>query len=376
MSKGTMPKGSIRQWTRKLAVSVGLAVSLISPVTLFSAGVLAADEPFKVGFVYVGPIGDHGWSYQHDQGRLAVEKKYGDKVKTTYVENVPEGADAERVIRNLAKDGNKLIFTTSFGFMNPTAKVAKQYPDVVFEHATGYKRSENMGTYISKTYEGRAVAGHVAARMTKTGKIGYIASFPIPEVIRDINAVRLSINKVNPAIELKILWVSTWFDPAKEADAANVMIDQGVDVILQHTDSPAAMKIAEQRGVFAVGQASDMSRFGPKAHLLSVVDSWDHYYVTTTQQVMDGTWQSKDYWGGMAEDDILIPAFNAAIPAEVVAEATAMMDGMKAGTFHPFAGPIKDQAGVLKVKEGEILPQGDLAGMNWYVEGVVGSIPK
>ncbi len=365
-----MLKGSVRHWTRKLAVSFGLAVSL------FSAGTMAADEPFKVGFVYVGPIGDHGWSYQHDQGRLAVEKHFGDKVKTTYVENVPEGADAERVIRNLAKSGHKLIFTTSFGFMNATAKVAKQFPKVVFEHATGYKRSKNMGTYISNTYEGRYVSGYVAARMTKTGKIGYIASFPIPEVIRDINAVRLAMNKVNPDYELKILWVSTWFDPAKEADAANVMIDQGVDVILQHTDSPAAMKIAEQRGVYAVGQASDMSRFGPKAHLLSVVDSWAPYYIKSVQEVMDGTWESKDYWGGMADDDIVIASMNSVIPKDVADEANAIIEGIKSGKIHPFAGPIKNQQGELKVKEGEVLAHDEMAGMNWYVEGIEGNIPK
>lgn len=364
------------QRSKKRALSFGLAVMLSGVSALFSVVTKAADEPLKVGFVYVGPIGDHGWTYQHDQGRLAVEKQFGDKVETTYIENVPEGADAERVIRKLAQDGNKLIFTTSFGFMNPTAKVAKMFPNVVFEHATGYKRSKNMGTYISKTYEGRAVAGYVAAKMTKTGKIGYIASFPIPEVIRDINAVKLAMSKVNPDYELKILWVSSWFDPAKEADAANVMIDQGVDVILQHTDSPAAMKIADKRGVYAVGQASDMSAFGPKAHLLSVVDSWDHYYIKTTQEVMDGTWESKDYWGGMKEDDIQIPGFNPVIPEDVVAEAKAMIQGTIDGTFHAFAGPIKNQKGELMVPEGEVLSDQEIANMNWYVEGIEGSIPK
>lgn len=365
-----MSIGNIKNWAKHLAIGLGLAGAITGSISH------AEESPFKVGFVYVGPIGDHGWSYQHDQGRLAVEKHFGDKVETTFVENVPEGADAERVIHKLAKAGNELIFTTSFGFMNPTAKVAKQFPKVTFEHATGYKRSKNMGTYISNTYEGRAVAGHVAARMTKTGKIGYIASFPIPEVIRDINAVKLAMAKVNPDYELKVLWVSTWFDPAKEADAANVLIDQGVDVILQHTDSPAAMKIAEKRGVWAVGQASDMSAFGPKAHLLSVVDSWDHYYVTTTQQVMDGTWKSKDYWGGMAEDDIQIASFNPAIPEDVVSEAKAIMSGIIDGSYHPFSGPIKNQQGELIVKEGEVLPHSEIATMSWYVEGIEGKIPN
>lgn len=369
-----MLKSAFRRWSRKTSGLLTLTFAMLGSSLLFMGAAHAA--PLKVGFVYVGPIGDHGWTYQHDQGRLAVEKHFGDKVETTYVENVPEGADAERVIRNLAKSGHKLIFTTSFGFMNPTAKVAKMFPNVVFEHATGYKRGKNMGTYISKTYEGRAVAGHVAARMTKTGKIGYIASFPIPEVIRDINAVKLAMQKVNPDYELKILWVSSWFDPPKEADAANVMIDQGVDVILQHTDSPAAMKIADKRGVYAVGQASDMSAFGPKAHLLSVVDSWAAHYIDTTQKVLDGSWKSRNHWGGMKEDEIQIASFNEAIPADIVAEAKAMIKGTIDGSFHAFAGPIYNQKGELKVKAGEVLSHEDIAGMNWYVQGIEGSIPK
>lgn len=358
---------------RKKARVFGLALLTSFGLTSLAH---AVDDPLKVGFVYVGPVGDHGWTYQHDQGRLALEKHFGDKVTSSFIENVPEGADAERVIHNLAKTGHELIFTTSFGFMNPTYKVAKKFPKVTFEHATGYKRSKNMGTYISTTYEGRAVAGYVASKMTKTGKIGYIASFPIPEVIRDINAVKLAMAKVNPDYELKILWLSTWFDPAKEAEAANIMIDQGVDVILQHTDSPAAMKVAEARGVYAVGQASDMSAFGPKAHLLSVVDSWDHYYIKTTQEVIDGTWQSKDYWGGIKENDIQVVSYNKAIPEAVVKEAKHMVEGMRTGTYHAFAGPIKNQAGDLIVKAGEVLPQDQIASMDWYVEGIEGSIPK
>ncbi|AZZ93913.1 BMP family ABC transporter substrate-binding protein [Hahella sp. KA22] len=350
-------------------------IAVFGAVALMASSISNAEEPFKVGFVYVGPIGDHGWSYQHDQGRQALEKHFGDKVKTTYVENVPEGADAERVIRNLAKSGHKVIFTTSFGFMNPTLKVAAQFPDVVFEHATGYKRTKNVSTYISNTYEGRYVSGYVAAKMSKTGKLGYIASFPIPEVIRDINAVRLAMNKVNPDYELKILWVSSWFDPAKEAEAANVMIDQGVDVILQHTDSPAAMQVAEQRGVYAVGQSSDMSRFGPKAHLVSVVDDWSYHYIHTVQSVMDGTWKPRDYWGGMAEDMILLPEFNKAIPADVVKEAETMIADIKSGKLKPFAGPIYNQKGELKAPAGEELSHEEVAGMNWYVQGIKGEIP-
>ncbi len=336
----------------------------------------AAKAQMKVGFVYVGPIGDHGWSYQHDQGRLALEKHFGGKVKTTYVENVAEGADAERVIRQLARTGHDVIFTTSFGFMNPTAKVAKQFPKIVFEHATGYKRSKNLGTYLSVTYEGRYVSGFVAGHMSKTGKVGYIASFPIPEVVRDINAVMLGMQRVNPKAELVVIWVNTWFDPGKERSTAEVMMDQGVDVIIQHTDSPAAMQAAEARGRYAVGQASDMEHFGPKAHLLSVVNDWSNHYIKTVQQVMDGTWASKDYWGGMKDDVIRIPGFNKAIPENVVAEAKKIMAGIKDGSFHPFAGPIRDQSGKVRVPEGKRMTNAELAGMNWYVQGLKGSLPK
>ncbi|WP_373086961.1 BMP family ABC transporter substrate-binding protein [Zhongshania sp.] len=334
-----------------------------------------ADEPFKVAFVYVGPIGDHGWSYQHDQSRVALEEHFGDKVKTTYVENVPEGADAERVIRNLAKSGNKVIFTTSFGFMNPTAKVAKMFPKTVFLHATGYKLGKNLGTYLSRTYEGRYIAGYVASQVTKTNKIGYIASFPIPEVIRDINAVQLALSKYNPEAELKVVWVNTWFDPGKEADAANAMMDQGVDVILQHTDSPAAMQAAERRGKYAVGQASDMSHFGPNAHLMSVIDDWSWYTIHTVQSVMEGNWKSEDFWGGMKEDMILVPSFGPAVPEAVAAHANELITTIKDGSFSPFTGPIKDQSGEITVPAGEVMADKDLAGMNYYVEGVEGSIP-
>lgn len=358
----------------KLKKYAALAVATALPFAPMQAN--AADDPLKVGFVYVGPVGDHGWTYQHDQGRLAVEKAFGDKVKTSYVENVAEGADSERVISQMARSGHDLIFTTSFGFMNPTLKVAKKFPKVVFEHATGYKRSKNMSTYIARTYEGRYVSGYVAANMTKSKKVGYIASFPIPEVIRDINAVKLAMNTIDPDIELKIVWVSTWYDPAKEADAANSLIDQGVDVILQHTDSPAALQAAERRGVYAVGQASDMSHFGPKAHLLSVVDDWAAHYVATTKAVMEGTWEPRDHWGGMDEEMIIIPDFNKSIPKSVIKKAETYISGMKDGSFHPFTGPIYDQAGTLKVKEGEVMAHEDIAGMNWYVKGIEGEIPK
>lgn len=352
----------------------GLAAGVC--VAALSAPAAQAADPLKVGFIYVGPVGDHGWSYQHDQGRLSVEEAYGDKVKTTYVENVAEGADAERVIYNLAKTGHDLIFTTSFGFMNPTLKVSKKFPKVAFEHATGYKMSKNMGTYISTTYEGRYVAGYVASKVTKSNKIGYIASFPIPEVIRDINAVQLALTKYNPEAELKIIWVNSWFDPGKEADAANAMMDQGVDVILQHTDSPAAMQAAERRGAYAVGQASDMSSFGPTAHLMSVVDEWGPHYVNTVKAVMDGTWKPKASVEGMKEGAIVIPEFNKSIPADVVAEAEALIAGIKDGSVYPYTGPIKDKTGTLRVPEGTKMTYEELEKMDWYVEGIASDIPK
>ncbi|BES69430.1 BMP family ABC transporter substrate-binding protein [Marinobacter nanhaiticus D15-8W] len=354
------------RFIKKLAVLAALVI----PMQAF------AEDPLKVGFVYVGPIGDHGWSYQHDQGRLALEEHFGDKVQTTYVENVNEGADAERTIRRLAQAGNDVIFTTSFGFMNPTARVAKEFPEKTFLHATGYKRSDNLGTYLSKTFEGRYVTGIAAGQVTETNKLGYIASFPIPEVIRDINSTFLAARKVNPNVELKVVWVNTWFDPAKEADAANTLMDQGVDVIIQHTDSPAAMIAAEKRGVWAVGQASDMSHFGPTAHLLSVVDDWSPYYIETVQDVMDGTWESKDYWGGIKEGDIVIASISDRLTDEQRAKVDETIEAIRTGELHPFTGPLKDQSGKLRLEEGETMTHEQLAGMDWYVEGMTATLPK
>ena len=250
---------------------------------IIGSSALAAD-PLKVAFVYLGPIGDHGWTYAHEQGRQDVIKKFGDKVQTTIVENVSEGPDSERVIRRLAEEGNKLIFTTSFGYMNPTLKVAKRFKDVKFEHATGYQRAPNMSTYNARFYEGRAVCGTIAGHMSKTGVAGYIASFPIPEVVMGINAFTLAARKVNPDFKTKVLWVSSWYDPAKEADAAKALIDQGSDIIAQHTDSPAALQTCEQRGLMAFGQAWDMSNFAPKAHLTAIVNRWGRYYEARIQQ--------------------------------------------------------------------------------------------
>lgn len=347
-----------------------LSLALAASVAFCGAAVAET----KVGFVYVGPIGDHGWSYQHDQGRLAVEKELG--VKTSYVESVPEGADAERVIRQLASTGHDIIFTTSFGYMNPTNKVAKQFKNVKFEHATGYKRADNVSTYAARFYEGRAVIGTIAGKMTKTNVVGYIASFPIPEVIRGIDAFTLAMKKVNPEAIVKVVWVSTWFDPGKESDAAKALIDQGCDIITQHTDSPAPLQVAEKRGVYAFGQASDMSAFAPKAQLTSIVDNWDNYYIARTKAAMDGTWKSMDTWGGLKGGMVEMAPYGDAVPADVRELADSVKQSIMDGTFHPFQGPIKNQKGELMVKEGEVLADKDLVGLNWYVEGVEGSIPK
>jgi len=350
-------------------------LSIACAMLVFIPGAQAAD-PFKVGFVYVGPIGDHGWTYRHDIGRQAIEAEFGDAVETTYVESVAEGADAERVIRKLASSGHDLIFTTSFGYMNATVKVAKQFPKVKFEHATGYKRAPNVSTYSGRFYEGRAVIGTMAGMMTKSNVIGYIASFPIPEVVRGINAFALAMQKVNPDAQIKVVWVNSWYDPGKEGDAAKALIDQGADIITQHTDSPAALQVAEAREVLGFGQASDMSAFAPKAQLTAIIDNWDSYYVERTRAAMEDTWESQDVWDGIATGMVGFPDYGDVVPEDVQAAADVIRDGIVDGTLHPFQGPIKNQAGEEVVAAGEIAPDELLLGMDFYVEGVQGTLPK
>lgn len=356
----------LNQWMTAAALSVS---------ALFSTSTLAQD-PLKVGFVYVGPIGDHGWSYEHDQGRIEMEKYFGDKVTTTYVENVAEGADAQRVITQLAKSGHEVIFTTSFGFMNPTVKVAKRFPNITFEHATGYKMSKNLGTYALRTYEGRYVSGVAAGMATKSNTLGYIATFPIPEVIRDINATYMGAKSVNPDIELKIVWVNTWYDPGKESDAANALIDQGADIIIQHTDSPAPLIAAEKRGVMGIGQASDMSHFAPKAHMFSVRDHWAPHYIQAVQGVMDHNWQPQDYWGGLKEDLLQIVSINPNLPEEIKKAIESTEHKIKSGEIVPFTGPMKDNQGKEVIAAGHSLTDKELAAVNWYVEGIDAKIPN
>ena len=335
-----------------------------------------AEGKVKAGYIFVGPVGDFGWTYQHDQGRKAVEAEFGDKVETTFVESVPEGADAERVMTQMALGGADIIFATSFGYMDSVLKVAKKFPKVKFEHATGYKRADNVSTYSARFYQGRAVIGTIAGRMTKTNKIGYIASFPIPEVIRGINSAYIHAKKVNPNVEFKIVWVYTWFDPAKEADAATALIEQGVDVIMQHTDSPAAMTIAEEKGIMAFGQASDMSKFGPNAQLTSIIDNWGPYYIARVGAVMDGSWSSTDTWDGIKEGMVKFAPYSDKVPADVRAEAEALKKAIADGSYHPFTGPLNKQDGSPWLKEGEVADDGTLAGMNFYVEGIEGDIPQ
>jgi basic membrane protein A and related proteins len=343
-----------------------------------AAGVpaFAQDGPLKVGFIYVGPIGDGGWTFQHDQGRLAVVEAFGDKVETVYQESVPEGADAVRVLTQMALSGCGLIFTTSFGFMDQTVEVAAKFPDIKFEHATGYKQAANLATYDARFYEGRAVLGHIAGKMTKSNKIGYIASFPIPEVIQGINSSFLHARKVNPAVEMSVVWAYTWFDPAKEADAAKALIEQGVDVILQHTDSTAPLaEAAKTPGVIGFGQASDMAAFSPSPRVTSIIDNWAPYYVKRVQAVMDGTWASGHTWGGMKDGEVVMGEITETVPADVKAEAEGMIAAITGGTYHPFTGPINKQDGSVFLVEGEIATDEQLVGMNFYLEGMVGEIP-
>jgi basic membrane protein A and related proteins len=347
-------------------------------LSLALGGAAMAQDKTKACFVYVGPIGDGGWTYQHHQGALAVQEAYGDKVEIAFQENVPEGADAERVLTQMALSGCNIIFTTSFGYMDATNAVAAKFPDVKFEHATGYKRDQpNVSTYNARFYEGRAVQGHIAGKMTKSNKIGYIASFPIPEVIMGINSYYLHAKKANPAVELTVVWAFTWFDPAKEADAAKAMIEQGVDVIASHTDSTAPLaEAAKTPGVIGFGQASDMSEYKDGPRVSSIIDNWAPYYVKRVGALMDGSYAQIDAWEGIAGGEVEIGEITAAVPAEVKAEAEALRDAIAAGTYHPFTGPINKQDGSAWLAEGATAPDGDLLGMAFYVEGITGDIPK
>ena len=351
----------------------GAALAFGLATTAFADG----HEKTKVGFVFVGPVGDGGWTYEHNKGRLAVEEAFGDKVETVFVESVAEGPDSERVMTQMALNGADLIFTTSFGYMDPTINIAAKFPDVKFEHATGYKQAHNVSVYSARFYEGRAIQGHIAGKMTKSNIVGYIASFPIPEVIRGINSAYIHAKKVNPDVEFKIIWAYTWFDPAKEADAAKVLIEQGADVVLQHTDSTAPQAAAQDAGnVITFGQASDMSQYGPLPRVSSIIDDWAPYYIARTQAVMDGTWTSTSTWDGIGAGMVGIGEISDAVPADVKAEALAMKAALADGSYHAFTGPLNKADGSVWLKSGETANDGDLAGMGFYVEGITAEIPK
>ncbi|PYE88240.1 BMP family ABC transporter substrate-binding protein [Phyllobacterium leguminum] len=350
-------------------------LALAAAASVAFAGAAHAEEKLKVGFIYIGPPGDFGWTYQHDQGRKALEAALGDKVETTYLENVPEGADAERSIERLARAGNKLIFATSFGYMDAVMKVAKKFPDVKFEHATGYKTAENVSVYNSRFYEGRYIQGQIAAKMSKAGVAGYIASVPIPEVVQGINSFMLGAQSVNPDFKVKVVWVNSWFDPGKEADAAKALIDQGVDIITQHTDSTAAMQVAAERGIKAFGQASDMIKFGPTTQLTSIVDNWSPYYIERTKAVLDGTWKSQNVFHGMKEGFVVMAPYTN-MPDDVKKMAEETQAKITSGAFKPFTGPIKKQDGSVWLKQGETADDAAILGMNFYVAGIDDKLPQ
>nr|WP_223478091.1 BMP family ABC transporter substrate-binding protein [Oricola indica] len=349
---------------------------MLAAVASFGMAAQAQAADVKACFIYVGPIGDFGWSYQHDQGRLELEEALGDKVETAYLESVPEGADAERAIERFARSGCNIIFTTSFGYMDATNKVAAKFPDVKFEHATGYKReTPNVSTYNSKFYQGRYVQGQIAAKMSEAGVAGYIGSFPIPEVVRGINSFMLGAQSVNPDFAVKVVWANTWFDPGKEADAAKALIDQGVDIITQHTDSTAPMQVAAERGIKAFGQASDMINFGPETQLTAIVDDWGPYYIERVQALLDGTYESVDVWHGMADGNVVMAPY-ANMPDDVKAMAEETEAAITSGELEPFTGPITKQDGSEWLAEGEQADIGTLLGLNFYVAGVDDQLPQ
>lgn len=354
-----------------------LCFAALAPALALSSGAMAAEaeQPLKIGFVYVSPIGEAGWTWQQDIGRLEMEQALGDKIKTQYVEDVPEGADAERVIRDLAQQGNKLIFTTSFGYMNPTIKVAKQFPDVKFVHSTGYKTAPNVATTNSRFYEARYLAGIIAGKMTKTNVAGYVGAFPIPEVLQGINAFTRGLRSVNPDAEVRVIWVNSWFDPGKERDAALALIGQGADVVTHHTDSTATVQAAEEKGKYAVAYHSDMSKFGPNAQLAAVTHHWGDYFTKEAKDVLDGTWKSDSTWGGLKSGMAALDAIHPDVPADVQELVKEKKAEIIAGTLNPFAAPITDNQGKVQLESGALDDDG-LNKMNYYVQGVAGKLPS
>lgn len=359
------------QLSRRSMLGAALAAPAL-PVLATRAA--KAAEPLKIGFVYVDPVGDAGWTFQHEMGRRKLQATLGDKVKTHYVENVSEGADSERVIRQMAAGGDDLIFTTSFGFMNPTIRVAEAFPKVKFEHCTGYKRRVNVATYSARFYEGRYLAGLVAGHMSKSGIIGYVAAFPIPEVVQGINATMLGALKANPKMRIKVVWTSSWFDPGKDRQAADTLISQGADVLCNHTDSPTVVQVGEEKGVWSTGYDSDMSKYGPKSCLTSTEMIWGGYYVKRANMVLDGTWRSTDTWGGVGDGMIRMAPLAKAVPEAVAKELQVATDAIAGGRLKPFAGPVTNQAGRTAIPAGSQLTDKEILSMNWFVKGVEGKV--
>ncbi|MEY2687646.1 MAG: hypothetical protein RL375_1844 [Pseudomonadota bacterium] len=353
--------------------------TLVAATSLTGAGALkeamAAPAPLKVGFVYVSPIGSAGWTYQHDQGRLVMESKLGAAVRTTVVENVAEGADSERVMRDLAATGHRLIFATSFGYLEPALKVAADYPDVKFEHMGGYRTAANLNTYNARFYEGRYLAGYLAGRMSKTGSAGYVAGFPIPEVIQGINAFTIGMRAANPRATVKVVWLNTWFDPAKERDAALSLINQGVDTLTYHSGSTAIPQLAEEKRVMLLGYQSDMRDIAPTAQLTSVTHHWGERYTAVAKAVIAGTWKPVPFWGGVRANAIHLAPLARSLPVEVVQQVKDAERAVAAGRLHPFGGRLVDQSGAVR-QAGGVMRDADIAQMNWFVQGVQGQLPR
>jgi simple sugar transport system substrate-binding protein len=356
------------------AALVGCGKKEEAPKAAAPAAVAKA-EPLKIAFAYVGPVGDGGWTFAHDNGRKEIEKAFGDKVVTTFVEKVPESADAERVIRDMAAQGNKLIFGTTFGYMEPMLKVAADNKGIKFEHATGYKTAENMRTYDSRTYEGAYMAGVIAGKMTKTNVLGVVASIPIPEVIRNINSYTMGAQSVNPKIKTKVVWVNEWFNPPKESEAATSLINAGADVLMQNTDSSAVLQTAEKMGKRAFGWDSDMTAYGPKAHLGSAVINWGPYYVKAVGEALDGKWSTGSSWWGVKEGAIEMVNVAADVPEDIKKRIAEINAGLKDGSFSIWKGPIVDQSGKEMLAKDVIADDKYLGGVMFYVKGVEGKIP-
>ena len=346
-----------------------------APAAAPAAEAPAAAEPLKVAFAYVGPVGDGGWTFAHDTARKKIQEKFGDKIVTSYVESVPEGPDAERVLRDLASQGNKLIFGTTFGYMDSIQKIAPDFKDVKWEHATGYKTAESVRTYDSRTYEGAYMAGIIAGGMTKSNTLGIVASVPIPEVVRNINSFTLGAQSVNPNITTKVVWVNEWFSPPKETEAATSLINGGADILFQNTDSPAVLKTAEEKGIRAFGWDSDMTAYGPKAHLGSAVIDWSHYYSKAVDDVLAGTWSAGSSWWGVKEGTIDLVSVAEDVPAELKAKVEEVKAGLKAGTYQIWKGPIQGNDGKEILAADAVADDAFLSGINFYIKGVEGKVP-